>query len=326
MYTFEVGELSPVDFKQWDELVARSSQGTIFHSTGWLEACARSLGKKIKIFGCFQDGTLVGGCPLFPDRKFGILPVATSTCDMTPYGGFVLSPPPGSGVHKHESFSTQIIESLIQEMKKEHYFSISILNSPQFLDVRPCTSNGWESRVYYTYYISLEHDLESHADSLVKKNIRKAEKTRMIIEPFSDISRYYDLLCETFVRKNLQPPSSKRLFTELYSYIKNQNRGEMVVAKTPEGEIACADIVIWDNRQAYVWSAASDARFLNSGSSSLLRFDDLTRMQKKGVPKINMMMGNAQELSQFTSHFNPTLVPYFQVQRRSFKNSLAFKT
>jgi hypothetical protein len=326
MYTFDVGELTIADFPQWDELVARSSQGTIFHKTGWLEACARSLGKKIKIFGCFQDGTLVGGCSLFPDRKFGILPVAKATCSMTPYGGFVLSSPPGLSVHKHESFSTQIIESLIREMKKEHYFSISILNSPQFLDLRPFTSNGWESRVYYTYYINLENNLETHADSLVKKNIRKAEKSRIIIEPFSDISRYYDLLCGTFARKNLKPPSSKSLITELYSFIKNQNCGEMVVAKTPEGEIACADIVIWDNRQAYVWSAASDARFLNSGSPSLLRFDDLTRMQEKGIPMINMMMGNAQELWQFTSHFNPTLVPHYQIHSRIYHDVRIFKT
>jgi hypothetical protein len=326
MYKLEAGELKRGDLPEWDALIDRSSHGTIFHKTGWLEACARSLGKTTKILGCFQDGQLIGGCSLFVGQKWGVFPVANSTCAMTSYGGFVLSPSPGEGVHKQESFSGQVITSLIKEIKKEHFFYISIKNSPQFLDIRQFTSNGWKSGIFYTYYINFQDNhLESHADSLVKKNIRKAEKNRIIIEPFSDISRYYALLCETYARKNKQPPCSLRLMSELYSFIKNLNCGEMVVAKTPDDEIACAEIVIWDTRQAYTWSAASDSEYLNSGAPSLLRFDDLKRMQAKGIPKINMMTGNIPELSQFTAHFNPTLVPYFQVKNRSFNVILSRK-
>ncbi len=74
------------------------------------------------------------------------------------------------------------------------------------------------------------------------------------------MSRYYALYCETFTRKNLVPPAPKRLFTELYSFIKNQGCGEMLAAKTPDDEIACAEIVIWDTRLAYSWTAVSDYR------------------------------------------------------------------
>jgi lipid II:glycine glycyltransferase (peptidoglycan interpeptide bridge formation enzyme) len=201
-------------------------------------------------------------------------------------------------------------------MKKEHFFSVSIRNSPDFLDIRPFTTNGWKSRVLYTYYINLNDKLESHADHLVKKNIRKAERNHIMIEPFSDVSRYYDLLCETYSRKNMNPPCSKNLIVDLYNFIQNQNCGEMVAAKTPDEEIASAEIVVWDTRQAYAWSAVSDSRFNNSGSPSFLRFDDLKRMQARGIPKMNMMTGNIPELSQFTAHLNPTLVPYYEIQNR----------
>jgi hypothetical protein len=324
MYKLDAGELKRADLPEWDALIDQSSHGTIFHKTGWLEACARSLGKKAKIFGCFQDGLLIGGCSLFVEQKWGVVPVANSTCAMTSYGGFVLSHSPGEGVHKQESFSGQIITSLIKEIKKEHYVFICIKNSPQFLDIRQFTSNGWKSSIFYTYYINLQdNNLESHSDHLVKKNIRKAEKHRIIIEPFSDISRYYALLCETYARKNMLPPCSLRLITEFYSFIENQNYGEMVVANTPDDEIACAEIVIWDTRQAYTWSAASDSGHLNSGAPSLLRFDDLKRMQAKGIPMINMMTGNVPELSKFTAHFNPTLVPYYQIRNRPFDDILS---
>jgi hypothetical protein len=313
MKKFEVADLSPGDLVKWDMLVDNSSHGTIFHKTGWLDACSHSLGKNVKIFGCFKEGLLIGGCSFFLAKKWGIFPYASSNCVMTPYGGFVLSSPPSVSVHKRESFSRQIIESLLEYIKKEQFFLISSLNSPEFLDVRPFVWKGWNSRVCYTYYVDLKYDYKSCVDPLVKSSIRKAEKNGISIEDFSDISRYYSLLCETFARKNLKPPAPKRLIMEIYSYIKNHNCGEMLVAKTRDGEIACAGIFLWDKRQAYNWSLASDARFLNSGASYLLLLEFFNRMNNRAIPRINLMMANIPELSNFTSHLNPILVPYYEI-------------
>jgi len=323
MPKFDVTELSRGDDRvQWDELVAHSSQGTIFHTSGWLDACARSLGKKVKIFGCFQDGHLVGGCSLFLEKKYGIIPLAESTCDMTPYGGFVLSASPGTGVHKQESFSRQIIESILREIKKEPFLSVTILNSPEFPDIRPFTWDGWRSQVHYAYYCDLGVNLESHIDTRIKKTIRKAEAQQFIIEPSSDISGHYNLLTKTYTRKNLKPPASERLMSELYTFIRNQNCGEMLVARTPEDEIACARIIIWDNHQAYGWTAASDSRHLHSGATYLLRFETLKRLKERGIMKMNLMMANVPDLSESVVHLNPTLVPYYEVQSWIFDDIL----
>ena len=92
----------------------------------------------------------------------------------------------------------------------------------------------------------------------------------------------------------------------------------MVAAKTPENEIACAEIVVWDNKQAHIWSATSDARLLNTGAPNLLRFNTLKRMKERGLPRVNMTMANILSLSQFVAHMNPTLVPYYQIQKGVF--------
>ncbi|MCX5844421.1 MAG: GNAT family N-acetyltransferase [Deltaproteobacteria bacterium] len=314
MYKLDSRELTRDDLSQWDALVDHSIHGTIFHKTDWLNACAQSLGKKVKIFGCFQDGLLVGGCSLFISQKWGIIPFAESICIMTPYGGFVLSSPPTKNVRKQETFSRQIIETLKKDIKKEHFFTTAITNAPEFLDIRPFTMNGWRSNVLYTYYMYLDNNIESHIDPSVKKNIRKAEKNGIIIEPFSNISRYYALYCETLNRKNVKSNATKGLFTELFSLMRNHNCGEMVVAKTSDDEIACAEIYVWDNQKAYSLSAVSDVRFLYSGATSLLRVNMMKRMQDRGIPKIDMTMGLIPQLSKFASRFNPTIVPYYQIQ------------
>jgi hypothetical protein len=325
MNKFTVVELTPDDHLQWDTLVDHSVHGTIFHKSGWLNACARALGKKVKIFGCFHDGRLIGGCSLFLEQQWGIFTSAKSWCETAPYGGFILSSPPTTSVHKKESFSREIIESLLRTIEREHFIYVNIQNSPEFLDVRPFTWNGWESRVVYAYYINLENYVEANLDSSVKRYIRKAEKNKIFIEPWSDISRYYDLYCDTYKRKNQKPEAPKSLFTELYSYIRDNDCGEMIAAKTPEGEIAVAEIIVWDTKQAFSWTACSDSRYLNSGASSLIMNDYLKRLKDRGIPKINIMMANVPQLSSFASYFNPTLVPCFEIRRRVLDNIKALK-
>jgi len=326
MSTLDSRELSRDEFPQWDELVDSSLHGTIFHKTGWLEASARALEKKVKIFGCFQNGLLVGGCSLFIHKKYAIVPIAIATCTLTHYGGFVIFSSPNTSRHKQESVSGQVIESLIDRIKKEHFFFINIQHPPEFLDIRPFTRNGWRSRVSYTYYLNLTHDIESSVDNSIKKSIRKAEKNRISIEPFSDISRYYDLFCETYRRKNLDPPCEKRLFTELYSFIRTQNCGEMMAARTPDDEIASADIVIWDNKKAYRWSSASDFRFLNTGAPTVMKLHSFERCRERGIPQIDLMTANVEQLSQFTAHLNPILAPCYGIKHWLFDDILNRKT
>ena len=324
MNKIESREISGGDLSQWDELVWQSPQGTIFHKTAWLNACADFYGKTLKIFGCFRDDMLVGGCSLLIGKKWGFFSFAESNSGFTPYGGFVISSLPTTSVHKQETFSRQIIESLIECIKKEHYFSVIVWNSPEFHDIRPFIMRGWRSHLKYTYDFDLGVNIESHIDTRLKKTLRRAEKEQFIFEPSTDISKFYSLLCETYARKNLKPAVSKRFIMDVCLFLRDQNCGEMVVAKTPDNEIACAEIVIWDNRKAYRWAAASDARFLDSGAPSLLLFTILKRLKGKSIPKINLMGANTTQLSRFIARFNPTLGPYYTVQSGIFDDILSY--
>lgn len=318
-------EITTGDLSQWDELVEHSPQGTIFHKPAWLNACAEFTGKKLKIFGCFRDDTLVGGCSLLIGKKWGVFSYAESNSGFTPYGGFVLASSPTAGVHKQEMFSRQVIESLTGCIEKEHYLSIVLWNPPEFLDIRPFIAHGWRSHLQYTYDFDLGVNIESHIDTRLKKTMRRAEKEQYIFESSTDISKFYSLLCETYARKNLKPAASKRFISDVCLFLRDQNCGEMVVAKTPGGEITCAEIVVWDTKKAYRWAAASDARFLESGAPSLLLFTVLKRMQERSVKKINLMGANTPKLSRFIARFNPTLVPYYQIKSGIFDRILSLK-
>ena len=76
MDEIEVRELAPSEYKEWDLLVEKAQPGTLFHTSQWLEICRDVLSRDLRIYGCFRNGELVGGCPLFVKNLKGILKVA----------------------------------------------------------------------------------------------------------------------------------------------------------------------------------------------------------------------------------------------------------
>ncbi len=131
-----VRELESSEYKLWDDLVEKSPHGTIFHTSDWLRVCRDVLNRNPRIYGCFQNHELVGGCSLFINKVAGIFKVASSTCEMTPYGGIVIKESPSSKVRKREQESHKIMNSL-GKFLCEQFDRIEIRFSPDFLDLRP---------------------------------------------------------------------------------------------------------------------------------------------------------------------------------------------
>jgi lipid II:glycine glycyltransferase (peptidoglycan interpeptide bridge formation enzyme) len=101
----------------------------------------------------------------------------------------------------------------------------------------------------------------------------------------------------------------------LIEKIRDAQFGNMWIAETSSGKAAAAEILIWDHHMAYRLSAASHEDYTDTGATSLLLFEILTYLQKKGVGKYNMMAANTPHLAKFIASFNPELVPYYSVQK-----------
>lgn len=147
----EVREIKEVDYGLWNELVERSSQGTIFDKSFWLESSGALLNKELRIYGSFKENHLVGGCPIYIGRHIA-LNFATSKVDMTPYGGILLEGSSTSKVREQESMYNDIVQSISKKFDDLRIQYIKLTNSPYITDVRPFTWEGWESKVFYTYH------------------------------------------------------------------------------------------------------------------------------------------------------------------------------
>lgn len=311
-----VVEITKDNFTLWDALVDKSPQGTIFHSSDWINKCASLLNKKYLFLGCFENDELIGGCSLFITRSFKYFHFASSWILLSPYGGFLLPFHDSTKVRLREIQNNLIISSIIDKISSYGFLHVNIVNSPEFLDVRPITRLGWRPSIYYTYVFPLTVEVSDYISKNVRRSIRKAEDMKVSCSKTHDIESYWELTLNTYQKQDQNPPFSKNYLKELFDMVVQKQKGEMWFAKTASDEIVSGEIIIWDSKMtAYRLSAASDASLNKTGAPSLLLFTIFQDLKKRGFKKINLMGGNVPHIGHFISSFNPELVPYYGLQQ-----------
>jgi hypothetical protein len=319
----QIVELTKEAYPAWDQLVEDSPQGTIFHRSVWLNTCGRLLGQDVRIFGCFQNDKLVGGCSFFVRNIFGLLRIASSICPMTPYGGVVLSIDK-SGPDQENS-SMEIMKLVCQAMIAYEYDCTKLVNSPGLVDIRAFTWNGWNSGVRYAYCLDTGSDFQTWVSPKAMSNIRRAMRAGIVVRQSNNISEYCRLFALTFQRQGIKPPVSESFLAQMFDLLRQQRSGEMWIAETASGDIASAEILVWDHKRAYAWSAASDTELRKTGAPSLLLYQEFEELKRRGVKEYNLMSANFPRLASFNSSFNPRLVPYYEVEKHNLRFSIARK-
>jgi len=315
--SIEIRKLGIRDYDSWDKLVECSPQGTIFHKSSWLVTCSKTLNKDLAIYGCFKDGRLVAGCSLY---KYNIyfLKILASTIEMTPYGGIVLERPKSSKVREQESSYKDVVKSLNIVLGGRHFDIKQLTNSPNLFDIRPFTWNGWTDKVYYTYYLDLQKDMEYSISKKARNIVKKAIKNGVKVKKLNNPSMFYDLFSMTYNRQGLSPPVTKNFIKELLAVLNLENNGDMWVAETSSGEVIASEIFVWDNKMAYRWAAASHTELREMGATSLLLYEIFQDLRDRGFDEANLMAANTPQLAHFISSFNPKLVPYYSLEQMSY--------
>ena len=316
----EIRELTEPDYGEWDSLVARSPHGTVFHNSHWIGTCSRLIHRQLKIYAVYENGRLIGGCSLFVYRK-GPFRIASSTAQMTPYGGLVLQKPATTKVREQEHIYNEIMASLARALSAEHFDCIKLVNSPEFTDVRPFIRTGWREQVHYAYYFPLETSIEHTISKGARATIRDALNHGLTTEKLTWADAmthwptYWQQFVTTYSRQKLRPPVEEHFLKTMVQSLYDRQSGEVWIAKMPTSQMAAGEIIVSDNRRTYRWSPVSDTVLRKTGAASLLLYEILRDLKHRGVGEINLMGGNVPQLSHFLTAFNPRLVPYYEVSK-----------
>jgi hypothetical protein len=323
MDEIEVRELVPAEYEYWDLLVDKAQPGTLFHTSQWLEICRDVLAKDLRIYGCFRNGELVGGCPLFVKKIKGILKVATSTCDMTSYSGPLIKEGASSKASKRVRETHEILNSLRKFLCKQGFDSIHLTFSLGFEDIRPFTWNGWDSTVHYTHYLNLKENVDNNISQSIRRELKIATEAGLKTRAWNNPETYYQLLSVAYEKQNLAPPLPREFFERVFKLIQERDVGYMFVSETPEGEAVAAHLNLYGKKCTVIWTSAMNPDFGRLGLNALLYYNEFLDLKSRNLEYMNVMAANIPRFADFIMSFSPELVPYYSVALESKKYSIA---
>jgi len=301
--------LEESEYDIWDKLVKDSSQGTLFHTSRWLNNNGN-----LVIYGCYRNDELVGGCPLF--IRDGIFRSASSTFDMCPYAGIVIHDSDSSSVRIREKHSKDVIGSLCDVFDKEQFSRIDIAFPPNSLvDLRPFIWDHWKYKLRFAYFFDLNGDI--NISKKARNVVNKAKKHDLMISETYDADIFYDLYVDTYKKQGQCPPMEKKFFKDTFDLIQKYNMGQMWIIEKDDIPLS-AEIILWDNNDCFRWTAASNPEYKHYGGTTFLLFNVLKELKRLGFNDINLMGANTPHLAKFLSAFNPCLVSFHNIYKCSW--------
>jgi hypothetical protein len=313
MAEYEVQSIQERHYRLWDDFVAGSPQGCLYHKSCWKQIIDAGTPYTMRLYGCFHGGTLVGGCALTEKIQLGRH--AGVNALTTPYAGFLLSPPSGTKISDQTSHEHAILSALVRFLEPR-FHQITLYNSPGLADVRPLTQRGWSAVPCYTYVLDISeprHVWEG-MDGSVRQAIRKAMKQQFIIGISRDVEGFYNLLHKTFGRRRLPNLISRRLIEKVMESETLKDRRFLLTAQPRSGELASSILVLRDQTAAYYALAATDPAFYETGVHSLLIWELIQRLSPV-VGALDFVGANIASIARFKEGFNPQLKTYYCVEK-----------
>lgn len=316
MSDLNVRFLNKDEYERWDSLVAALPSASIFDESKWLTAVADVMGCDIRIVGVFENDRLIGGAPLNISKRFGML--TATGIPLTPTNSCIIEPLETIFSSKATSHLLKITDAIGRFLQSNYDYAV-VANHPFISDIRSFNWLGWRTQVLYTYRVDLAKADFSAIVSEIRRLIRKAEKSGVIIERVYDFSIAHDLLAKTFRRKGVSLPLSSWQLSQIC--LRCADNVALFVAKTHDGKAIACEILIMDfkRRVANALFAGFDYAYQDTEATSLIQWKCIEYFKSNGFAILDLGGAENKSIANFKAHSEGDLVPYYQVSKVSMK-------
>lgn len=238
----------------------------IFSKPWWLQAVSNGDWDVILVE---ENNDIVACHPFFYVNHNDGIEIRKAT--LTQNNGILIKYPPNIRNVKKISLERKYIKSIIEKLENYNITTYRQYFHYSFTNWLPFYWRGFCQTTRYTYVIE-KNDLEtivSDMDSKLRNQIKKASNIVDVYEGMN-IEEFYELNKLTFRRQNLEIPYSFEIVKAIDNACSERNCSRILYAKDKEGNIHSAIYLIEDEKSVYYLLSASDERFRESQSLSLL--------------------------------------------------------
>jgi len=263
----------------------------IFHTAQWLAFVAESQRAEPVLATITDGGTTVGHFTGLLTKRYGLRILGSPMAGWTTsYLGFTLRPsiPRRSALEALMPFAFGDLGAAHLEIRDRG------LTEPDLEGL------GLRWAAAPTAVIDLtpgEDTLFGAMASACRRNIRKAEKSGVVIEEATDdpafADEYYDQLRDVFAKQNLVPTYSVERVRSLIRNLAPAGNLLLLRARDPEGRCIATAVLPWYHRTMYFWGGASYRPHQHLRPNEALIWYALRHARSRGVTEFDFVGGNA---------------------------------
>jgi hypothetical protein len=307
---YEIRALERSEFGRWDAFVRRSPQGTLFHTTLWLEAA----GVPFRLLGCFRGSEMHGGCAIgIVGHRIAGRPYPS----LTPYLG-VLYPLSDAKYVTELSNNKEIGNAFAVFLKSEFDGVVDLAFSPQVADLQPFIWQGFTTDLRYTYRLSLRDFscVFDNMDAARRRNVVSAEKQGVQVEGGVDFGEIVRLSEKSFQRQSIASMHGAAA-NRFEAALRCADRCRGFLARSKDGEPLGAVWIAWDDKRAYYLLGGYDqsGKSNNAGALAMWRAIQFTATDLK-LSEFDFEGSAIPAVEKFFRKFGGTLTPYHCVNYR----------
>jgi hypothetical protein len=305
---------------KWDSLVEQVPQGTIFHNMNWLRAVEKHTKSMLYPIMILKGEEVVSVFPIFL-RKRSFLNTLSS-----PHGNSFV-PHLGPLFPYFDEYKQDKKESILKGFQDEfNDFArlmkaayVSIVFSPDVVDVRQWQWSGYEVKPQYTYIQKLS-DVKSAWDGLKKtlrKNISNATEKGVTIGEGKkeDIDFIYLSVLKRLEEQERSFSMSKEYFYDLYDAFFPENL-HVFIAEYKNAK-AGGVITTCYNGRVSVWFGAVQTEISGLYPNDLLHWHVMKWAIEQGFREFEIIGANSPTISFFKARYNLGLRMYLSATKYS---------
>lgn len=237
---------------------------------------------------------------------------------LTPILGPWLKPTKGK-YSKILSQQKDWLQALVEQLPKYDYFTQNWHYSQT--NWLPLYWKNFEQTTKYTYVLedlSDTNNLWSDFEAKIRTDIRKAEKSNVVVRNDLPIEDFIELNEMTFLRQGMQMPDSKAFIKNLVEKAQQRNQCKWFVGQDDNGDNHAGILIVWDEQSAYYLMGGGNPDLRSSGATSLCMWEAI-KFASTVTKKFDFEGSMIEAVERFFRGFGPVQKQYFSVTHKPSK-------
>ncbi len=275
--------LSETEFPEWNRLIARSAEGSVYSMPEYLDALCEAAGGTFRILAARGGDELLGGVGLYERADSSGTYVSPRL--LLYYNGIVLRAYDTRYPSQRTARQNETLDALCTGLAGLGHSRVALRCRSPLTDVRVLLAKGWTARPQYSYVVPLSDldQLWARTEQNLRRLVDRCGAQGLTITEDDDFDAFFRLHAQVHERKGARLYLPEAAFRRFFERLRSQSLARLFHARLPGGEsISTQLVLLGPHPVTHTASAAADAEHRKLGATAFLRWNVFRRLAELG--------------------------------------------